>query len=277
MRIGAHVRRRTGGVGSTVEEVRRRGGDCAQVFVSNPRGWVPPRVTDEDADAFRESWDASGFGPLVAHAAYLINVTSPNPDFLERSRSLARASLEACDRLGVEALVLHAGTGGDDDHDMVVARAAESLRAIADAGAARVLVELEEGIPAASASTIEEAARLLEAAGVPEIGLCLDTCHLFAAGYELDGEAGVGRLFDELRSTRLLDRVVLLHANDAAFPCGSHRDRHENIGDGFIGEQGFRALLARPEVADLAFILETPGDAERQARDIERLRSWSAG
>jgi deoxyribonuclease-4 len=278
VRIGAHVRRRAGGAGSTVEELRKRGADCAQVFVSNPRGWAPPRVTDEDAAAFRESWEDSGFRPLVAHAAYLVNVASPNPAFLERSRALARASLEACATLGVQALVVHAGTGGEDDHDRVVARAAESLRAIADGGGpTRVLVELEEGIPAASASTIEEAARLLDAASVPEIGLCLDTCHLFATGYQLDTEAGIGSLVDELRSTGLLERVAMLHANDAAFPCGSHRDRHENIGDGFIGEQGFRALLARPEVADLVFILETPGDADRQARDIERLRSWSAG
>lgn len=272
MRIGAHVRRRAGGAGSTVEEIRKRGGDCAQVFVSNPRGWAPPRVTDEDAEAFRASWEVSGFGPLVAHAAYLINITSPNPDFLDRSRSLARASLEACAKLGVEALVVHAGTGGDDDHDTVVARAAESLRAIADAGAALVLVELEEGIPAASASTIEQAAQLLEAAGVPEVGLCLDTCHLFATGYELDRDEGAARLVDELRSHGLLDRVGAVHANDAAFECGSHRDRHENLGDGFIGLDGFRAMVARPELAALPWILETPGDAERQTKDIATLR-----
>jgi deoxyribonuclease-4 len=276
VRIGAHVRRRAGGAGSTVEEIRTRGGDCAQVFVSNPRGWAAPRVTDDDAEAFRASWEASGFGPLIAHAAYLINISSPNPDFLARSRSLARASLEACDVLGVEALVVHAGTGGGDDHDTVVARAAESLRAVADAGAARVLVELEEGIAAASASTIPEAHQLLEASGLPEIGLCLDTCHLFATGYELDGEAGAERLVAELRSTGLLDRVGLIHANDAAFECGSHRDRHENLGDGFIGLDGFRAMTSRPELAALPWILETPGDADRQAKDIATLRDLAA-
>jgi deoxyribonuclease-4 len=104
------------------------------------------------------------------------------------------------------------------------------------------------------------------------VGLCLDTCHLFAAGHPLDTEAGAGDLLDELRREGLLDRVGLVHANDARFERGSRRDRHENIGDGFIGVDGFRALLARPEVADLAFILETPGDAERHARDIALLR-----
>jgi deoxyribonuclease-4 len=244
------------------------------VFVSNPRGWAPPRIDDGDAAAFRDGWLASGFRPLVAHAPYLVNVASPNPAFLERSRALARASLDACAKLGVDALVVHAGTGGSDDRDKIVARAAESLRSIAGDGAVtRVLVELEEGIPAASASTIEEAARLLDAADVPEIGLCLDTCHLFATGYELHRAEGIAALFDELRSTGLLERVALVHANDAAFPCGSHRDRHENLGDGHIGLEGFRAFVTRPEVADLALILETPGDAERQTRDIAMLRS----
>ena len=279
MRIGAHVRRRAGGVAGGVEEARKRGADCVQVFVSNPRGWAPPHPTDEEAAAFRAVWEPSGLRPLVAHAPYLVNVASANPEFLERSRALARDTLAACAMFGVDMLVVHAGTGGDDPIERIVARAADSVREIAasEAGPTRLLIELEEGIPAASASTIGQAARLLEAADVPGVGLCLDTCHLFVAGYELDRESGVARLFDELRATGLLDRVVLFHANDAMFPCGSRRDRHENIGDGFIGIEGFRALLPRPEVADLAFILETPGDAERQARDIELLRSWSAG
>ncbi|HEV8564560.1 MAG TPA: deoxyribonuclease IV [Actinomycetota bacterium] len=277
MRIGAHVRRRAGSVAGGVEEARKRGADCAQVFLSNPRGWAPPHPTDEEAAAFRAVWEPSDLRPLVAHAPYLVNVASANAEFLERSRALARNSLAACAAFGVDVLVVHAGTGGNDPPDRIVERAADSLRTLALEGPTRLAVELEEGIPAASASTIEQAAVLLEAADLPDVGLCLDTCHLFVAGYELDRESGVARLFDELRATGLLDRVVLFHANDAVFPCGSRRDRHENIGDGFIGLEGFHALITRPEVLDLAFILETPGDAERQARDIAVLRSWATG
>jgi deoxyribonuclease-4 len=264
-------------VAGGVEEARKRGADCAQVFLSNPRGWAPPHPTDEEAAAFRAVWEPSDLRPLVAHAPYLVNVASANAEFLERSRALARNSLAACAAFGVDVLVVHAGTGGNDPPDRIVERAADSLRTLALEGPTRLAVELEEGIPAASASTIEQAAVLLEAADLPDVGLCLDTCHLFVAGYELDRESGVARLFDELRATGLLDRVVLFHANDAVFPCGSRRDRHENIGDGFIGLEGFHALITRPEVLDLAFILETPGDAERQARDIAVLRSWATG
>ncbi len=191
---------------------------------------------------------------------------------------LAVESLAACDLLGAQALVVHAGTGGGDPPRVVLQRAAESLRAVAASGArARLLVELEEGVPAASASTIPEAARLFDAAGVEGLGLCLDTCHLFAAGYALDTELGVAGLFDELRSTELLGRLSLVHANDAMFERGSRRDRHANIGDGHIGVEGFRALLALPEAAGLSFVLETPGDAARHAADIALLRSLAPG
>ncbi|MBI3647279.1 MAG: deoxyribonuclease IV [Actinobacteria bacterium] len=277
MRIGAHVRRRAGGVALLVDEVRARGADCAQIFVSNPRGWAPPRIEPDEAVRFRQEWGASGMGPLVAHAPYLVNVASADPQVLERSIVLARATLEACAALGVDFLVVHAGTGGTDPHEEVVARAAEGLRVLVSAaGPARVLVELEEGIPAASASTVAEAARLFEAADSPTLGLCLDTCHLFAAGCELDTPQGIEQMFTDLRGTGLLGRLAVVHANDAMFERGSRRDRHENIGDGHIGRAGFRALLGRPEAAGLAFVLETPGDAERQARDIALLRAYGS-
>ena len=122
------------------------------------------------------------------------------------------------------------------------------------------------------ASTIPEAFRLLEVTGVDTIGVCLDTCHLFATGYPLDDATGVARLFDELRTHGLADRVGLVHANDSRYELGAGRDRHENIGDGSIGLDGWRAIVARREVSGLPLVLETPGDAERQSRDIVFLR-----
>ena len=122
------------------------------------------------------------------------------------------------------------------------------------------------GTSGAVASTIAEAAALLEAADVDDVDLCLDTCHLFAAGYALDTAEGVETVFAELKTEGITDRVALIHANDSLYPRDERRDRHENIGDGFIGPDGWRAIIARPEIADLALILETPGEAERQAR-----------
>jgi deoxyribonuclease-4 len=165
VRIGAHVRRRSGGITGAVEECRLRGADAAQIFVSNPRGWAGPRVTDDEATAFREDWAASGLGPLVAHAPYLVNIASPNKEFVAKSRALAGSTVRGCDALGVDMLVLHAGAGGPTEPSAALDRAATTLRIASDhAEDVRIVVELMAGTSGAVASTIAEAARLLEAA-----------------------------------------------------------------------------------------------------------------
>jgi deoxyribonuclease-4 len=171
-------------------------------------------------------------------------------------------------------MVLHAGAGGPTEPDAALERAATTLRIASDhAEDVRILVELMAGTSGAVASTIAEAARLLDAADLDGLQVCLDMCHLFAAGYALDTAEGVDALFAELHAEGIADRIGLIHANDSLYPRGERRDRHENIGDGFIGPDGWRAIVARPELADLALILETPGEADRQAEDIAFLRS----
>jgi deoxyribonuclease-4 len=277
VRVGAHLRRQgRAGIHGALEGAIERGADCAQLFISNARAWAAPRVADEDAASFRAAWGASGLGPVVAHAPYLVNIASPNPEFLVKSRSLAVASAQACDRLGVAVLVLHAGAGGPGEPGEALERAAETLRIAAEAARdVRVSVELMAGTSGAVASTLPEAARLFEAAGVDEAGLVLDTCHLFAAGYELDTPEGAGDLVRELAANGLTGRLSLIHANDSKFPRGERRDRHENIGDGFIGEAGWRAILAQPVLTTVPLILETPADADRHREDIAKLRSWA--
>ncbi len=273
MRFGAHVRRGSEATTGVVEECRRRNAECAQVFLSNPRAWAPPSFTDPAAERFRQGWRESGLGPLAAHAPYLVNIASPNHDFLSRSRALARATARACDRLGVDLLVVHAGAGGNDEPAAARHRAAVSLREVVrSATRVHVLVELLAGTRGAVASTIAEAAALLEEAGDDRIGLCLDICHLFAAGYGLDEPDGVDELFSELDARELTDRVALVHANDSAFARGERRDRHAPVGDGFVGPGGWRAILSRPEVAGLPFVIETPGDAASHAEQIATLR-----
>lgn len=273
MRIGAHVPTR-GGILSAIPAARERAAQAVQVFVSNPRAWAPPRAFERDAEAFREAWAASGLGPLLVHAPYLVNVASPNEDFLARSRALLARTVRACDAYGALALVVHAGAGGPQEPDAARARAAGVLRAVCEeAEETTVAVELMAGTAGAVASTIEEAARLVEAVDHERLRLCLDTCHLFAAGYPLDAPEGVEACFAELRGAGLADRLVAVHANDARFPRGARRDRHEHVGEGFIGPEGFRALLARPELAGLAVVVETEGDAAAHRRDVETLRA----
>jgi predicted short-subunit dehydrogenase-like oxidoreductase (DUF2520 family) len=164
VKVGAHVRRRSGGIAGAVEECHLRGADAAQIFVSNPRGWAGPRVTDEEAASFRESWAASGLGPLVAHAPYLVNIASPNKEFIAKSRGLAGSTVRACDALAIDFLVLHAGAGGPAEPAAARERAATTLRIASDnAEHVRVLVELMAGTSGAVASTIAEAAAAIEA------------------------------------------------------------------------------------------------------------------
>jgi deoxyribonuclease-4 len=277
VRIGAHVRRGGTDVAGALAVARSLGADTLQVFLSSPRTWAGPRVTPERVEAFAERWVPSGLGPLVVHAPYVVNIASPNPEFLGKSRDLIERTLDACEAYGAAMLVVHSGAGGPGEPAEALERAAETLRrSVATVRPTRVVLELMAGTAGAVASTVEEAARLLESVDLPgALDLCLDTCHAFAAGYALDRADGVAALFDELRTHELLDRLALVHANDSKFGRGERRDRHENIGDGAIGAAGFRALLERPELAELTLVLETPGEPERRAADIALLRSFA--
>lgn len=270
MRIGAHVSAR-GGLLSAIEAAKRCGAEAVQVFISNPRGWAAPRITHEEAEAFREAWKGSGLGPLFVHAPYLVNIASPNPDFLMRSLELARASIATCSAIGADGFVVHAGSGGPGEPREAFERAVATLQAATSEGDARVVVELTAGTAGSIAATFPEAGALFEAVGDPRLALCADTCHLFAAGYALDDEDGVAACFDDLRATGFVDRLLLIHANDAKGERGSHRDRHENVGEGNIGVEGFMAILRLPEVQEIPFVVETPGDLARNIATLRRL------
>ena len=214
MRIGAHVPAR-GGLLSAIEAADRCGAEAVQIFISNPQGWAGPRISRQAAQEFRAAWRDSGLGPLFVHAPYLVNIASPNAEFLVRSVELARASVATCSAIGAAGFVVHAGSGGETEHHEAFERAVATLRAVTAEGDMRVLVELTAGTVGSVAATFPEAAALFEAVGDERLALCADTCHLFAAGYALDDEPGVDACFEELRATGLADRLLLIHANDA--------------------------------------------------------------
>lgn len=274
MRFGAHIGTRgrvRAAARTVVAEAKAVGAELAQVFLSSPRGWASPDL--ERAAAFGRRWHEAGIGPLYVHAPYLVNIASPTPEVHERSRGLALATVRACEAAGAAGFVVHAGSGGKDDPAAARARAAAVLReAVAAARRTRVLVELMAGTAGAVASTLPEARALLDEVGDERLGLCLDTCHLFAAGYALDTPEGVEACFAQLRELGLAARLGLVHANDARHPRGSGRDRHERIGEGHIGVEGFFWLLHRPELAELGLVLETPADGEERARELATLR-----
>jgi deoxyribonuclease-4 len=271
VRIGAHVRT-PGGLRTAVDSARAVGADVVQLFLSNPRSWNGPRP--ETAEAFGADWRAAGIGPLFVHAPYLVNIASPNPEFVVKSLELCRRSVVACAIAEAAGFVVHAGSGGPGERTEAVSRAAATLRLILEATEGTdLIVELMADTSGSVASRWSEAAELFELVGDDRLRLCADTCHLFVTGYGLDTPDGVDACFDELDASGLADRLVLVHANDAEFPRGSKRDRHANIGDGQIGLVGFRAILARPELARLSVVVETPQGGEAHRRDIELLRS----
>lgn len=275
MRIGAHVSTRGRGPIGAIDGARACGADAVQIFGSNPRAWAHPSIAEDRASEFRREWAASGLGPLFLHASYMVNVASPNPDFRRRAGDLTRATVAVAEAIGADGVVVHAGSaGGTTPRPDGVRAAAATLRSVAsEAGATRVVIELTAGGAGSVASTFTEARELFDACdGDPRLALCGDTCHLFAAGYELDTSDGVAAAFDELRRCGLDDRLLLIHANDSAGARGSHQDRHAHIGEGAIGEAGFGAILAQPPARRAAIVCETPGRYEDRARDVAALR-----
>lgn len=270
MRFGAHVRA-PGGLRGTADEARSIGAEVVQLFLSNPRAWSGPRV--ENAEAFGTGWRESGIGPFYVHAPYLVNIASPNPEFHARSLELVARSVAACEAAGSAGFVVHAGAGGTGEPGEARERASRVLRSALElADRSRVIVELMAGTSGAVASTFGEARALFETVGDERLVLCIDTCHLFAAGYGLDDADGVEACFEDLRANGLTDRLALVHANDAKHPRGSHRDRHERIGEGHIGVEGFFEILHRREVRELDVVLETPADREQRIRELATLR-----
>ncbi|HEU4356477.1 MAG TPA: deoxyribonuclease IV [Actinomycetota bacterium] len=270
MRVGAHLRT-PGGLRTAIENARAVGADVVQLFLSNPRAWAAPRL--DTAERFGTDWREAGVGPLYVHAPYLVNIASPNPGFHAKSLELVARSVAACEVAGAAGFVVHAGAGGPGEPADARGRAASLLRSALElVDGTSLIVELMAGTSGAVASNFGEARALFDAVGDGRLRLCVDTCHLFATGYGLDDAEGVAACFTDLHDQGLAERLTLVHANDAKHPRASHRDRHERIGEGLIGLDGFAEILHRPEVRPLDLVLETPADPEQRARELATLR-----
>jgi deoxyribonuclease-4 len=275
--LGAHVSV-AGGLALAFERGRAIGCEALQIFVKNPSQWRVKPLGDGETAAFRGGWAEAGRPPLLAHAAYLINLAATDPAILARSRSALVDEAGRCAELGVRALVVHPGAHLGAGEAAGLEAVAASLDAVAGelAGSkTRILLELTAGQGSVLGSRLEQLAEIRARAASPErLAICLDTCHAFAAGYEMGTETGVEEFLAEVERTVGLALVEGVHLNDSATERGSRRDRHANIGEGRIGLAGFRRLLAEPRLAAVPMVLETPiGDDEAgHARDLALLR-----
>lgn len=280
--LGAHVST-AGGVDRAPGRAEKIGADAMQLFTSAPQRWRASEIPEDVVARFRDGVAAAGIRVSVAHDSYLINLATSREELFARSEAAFRGELARAARLGLDFLVTHPGNATDGDRARALARNAAAVAAAleaADPGPA-VLFETTAGTGTALGWRFEELAELL--AAIPprladRVGVCLDTAHVFAAGYDLARDpAGV---LDELDREVGVERLRLLHCNDSVGELGSRRDRHAGIGEGRIGEDGFAGLLRDPRIASVPRVLETPkGDdpVASDRRNLARLRALSGG
>ncbi|HUF11943.1 MAG TPA: deoxyribonuclease IV [Longimicrobiales bacterium] len=271
--LGAHVSS-AGGVVNAPGRAAELDSVVLQLFTKQASRWAEREVTPEQAAAFREQRVRHGIRTISSHDSYLINLASPDPALLERSLESFRAELRRCIALGIDYLVMHPGNATDRDRDRGLEQNAAAIeRALRiEGGETMVLLEHTADTGTALGSTFEELRRIIDAIAATErerVGVCLDTCHLWAAGYDIvtDYEG----VMDRLDAIVGLDRVRLFHLNDSKTGLGSARDRHEHIGAGSIGAQGFRSLLGDARFAAVPKLLETPKDDDALAADRRNL------
>jgi deoxyribonuclease-4 len=279
--IGAHVST-AGGIERALDRARELGYEAVQLFVKSPHQWRGPRLDQATVDAFRAARAARPVAFLAAHAAYLINLAALDRSVLRRSRTALVDELVRGAALGLDALIVHPGAHLGVGEREGLARAAESLsHALGRSSAAgpRLLIENTAGPGTVLGHRLEHLADLVErSGGGARLGLCLDTCHAFAAGYDLRTARGYERFWSEAEQVVGLGSVGCLHLNDSRYPQGSRRDRHANLGDGGIGLGCFRRVVRDPRLAAIPMVLETPRGDEGQghARDFARLKGWRA-
>lgn len=262
-----------------VDRAVATGCDALQIFTKSTGQWRARELPGEEVRAFRRKADAAQLSPRVAHASYLINLGTPEPALRARSIAGLGEELDRAERLGLDGLVLHPGAavGGTEDEGLrLVGEAAAAVLKARKRQRVKLLFEHTAGQGSSLGWRFEHLHTLIALLdGTPRVGVCLDTCHLLAAGYDWRSPSGYRRTFDAFDALVGFDRLAVMHLNDSKKPCGSRVDRHEHIGRGEIGTVAFRRLVNDPRVERLGMVIETPKqqDApEADAFDRENLR-----
>jgi deoxyribonuclease-4 len=291
LRIGIHASI-AGSYLNALESARKLGCNALQIFSASPRMWQggPARIPEVDAAAFRARRAELGLGPLVIHANYLINLAAAQPMLRTRSIQAFHDEIVRAVALGADFLVVHPGSRGEATPEQAVSTVIESVKQGSkriSLGNLRILIENTAGMGVAVGARLEELAEILSGLKNVPAAACLDTAHLFAAGYDIKSETGLTSTIDLIDATIGLGRVPIFHANDSKIPLGGRVDRHENIGEGKIGAEAFARILTHQRLGSMppqglvgrAFILETPidnpGDDRRNVAKLWELAGLS--
>jgi deoxyribonuclease-4 len=260
MLVGAHVSP-SGGLWRAIERGSALGAQSIQIFNQSPRQWRPTAYGEEDFAAFRDARAASEIGAVLIHAVYLLNCASDDADIRAKSIASLTHSLRVGDAIGAHSVVVHPGSAKTGAVDAAITRAGEVFaQALAESDRCPLHLENTAGAGGTLGRSFAELRELIDAGGAHErLGVCLDSCHLLASGYEIRTPTALAGVIDDCEQTVGKGRIGSLHLNDSMTPLGSNRDRHANIGDGELGLAGARAYVNEPRFAALPCVLETPG------------------
>jgi deoxyribonuclease-4 len=274
MLIGAHVSP-AGGLPKAIERGLERGCTAIQIFNQSPRMWRPSSYPEEDVAAFREAMAASPIDAVLIHAVYLLNCASDDADIRAKTLASLTHSLRVGAAIGAAGVVLHPGSAKTGHVGEAIARAGATIaEALRESEGCELHLENTAGAGGTLGRSLEELERLQDAAGgEARVGVCLDSCHLLASGYDIRSARGMNGVLREARRRLGAGRVRSLHLNDSQTPLGSNRDRHANLGDGELGEEGCAAFLSAPGIQRLPCVLETPGENREGASAAEVARA----
>jgi deoxyribonuclease-4 len=271
LRVGAHTSI-AGGVHNAVEEQVEYDGNCGQIFTHSPQVWQDPDLGDEEADQFRELSAENDVGPWVIHSSYLVNLATPKDDLRAKSVDAMQKEVDAADTLGVEYVNVHLGAHTGAGVEGGLDNAASVLDDLDVPEGVTVLVESDAGSGTKLGGDFEHLAAVLDRSD-QELEVCLDTAHMWAAGYDLSTPEAVEETMAEFDDVVGVEHLACVHLNDSKHGCGTNKDEHAHVGEGEIGVDGMGAFVNHDDVRDVPLVLETPTeDGKSFAWNVERVR-----
>ncbi len=269
-RLGVHTSI-AGGLHLSLERAHELGCTTMQIFSHNPRGWELKEISEEDKNLFKQMSSEFDVSPVYIHTSYLINLASPSDELFRKSIELLKEELNRADSIGADFVILHTGSAANAEKTTARQRAIKGLREVFKSSKwnTGLLLENTAGERGDITSEIKELAEIMDGLKGRIAGTCIDTCHAFAAGYNLKTNDGISRLSNEIEEYLGGNSVKLIHLNDSKAALGLHKDRHEHIGSGKIGREGLRRFITHKMFSDIPLILETP--KKKESDDIRNL------
>jgi deoxyribonuclease IV len=261
-KVGAHVSAAVS-LDLSIERAEKIGAEATQIFISPPQQWLQSKHGDEEIKRYKDAVAKTGINANFIHGTYLVNLATQKEEHLQKSIDWLVYALDLAGELGIKGVIFHTGSHGKLGFEAVLDQIVKSIKEILknSKGEAYLILENSAGQGGSVGSKFSELGAILKAVNSPRLRVCMDTCHAYVSGYNLKTKEGLKIALEEFDREVGLKNLVAIHANDCKFDIGSNKDRHENIGDGFLGKDGFDNLINNPHLKDVPFLLEVPGFA----------------